>query len=275
MYTLSTRSVQMFKRQVYREGEKAWRSMPWRETDIPYRILVSEMMLQQTQVSRVRNKYEPFLRQFPSTAALAAASRRDVLRAWAGLGYNRRAVLLHQACQFIEKQYNGTFPRSKRALQALPGVGHATAAAVCNYAFAIPEPFLETNIRQVLVYHFFTDREGVAEQELFAVAEQVIDEKYPREWHWALMDYGAALKEQYGNLNKYTRAYTKQSPFEGSRRQKRSHILQCLLGEECQLHDLEHKLDIEGAELRELLGELEQEGFLVRDKNGEYRVREE
>lgn len=152
--------------------------MPWRETRDPYRIIVSEIMLQQTQVDRVRAKYETFLAAFPDLAALASAPLDRVLAAWQGLGYNRRAVALHRCARILEREHRGQVPDDTAALVALPGVGAATAASIRAFAFDAPVVFLETNIRRVFIHEFFPGREAVADGELLPLVAAALDESY-------------------------------------------------------------------------------------------------
>lgn len=202
--------------------------LPWRKTKNPYRILVSEVMLQQTQVDRVLPKYKAFLKKFPSVQALADASLGDVLIAWQGLGYNRRAKLLHQCAQVVTKEHKGRFPRSFEALKALPGIGPYTAGAVCAFAYNQAVPLIETNVRTVYIHHFFHDDFEVSDAEVMALVERTLDHTNPREWYWALMDYGSHLKKTIGNKNTQSKHYTKQSKFQGSDRQIRGAIIRLL-----------------------------------------------
>ena len=205
--------------------------LPWRQSLSdgrfdPYRILVSELMLQQTQVQRVMPKYAAFLQQFPTVHQLAQAELGAVLRAWSGLGYNRRAKYLHEAARVISRQTD--FPRTQVALTSLPGVGVNTAGAILAYAYNKPVVFIETNIRTVYIHHFFQDQQGIADSAVREVLHQTVDTEHPREWYWALMDYGSHLKREVGNLNMLSNTYAKQSKFEGSRRQIRGKILRVL-----------------------------------------------
>jgi A/G-specific adenine glycosylase len=208
-------------------------TLPWRQptsdgTFDPYRIMVSELMLQQTQVARVIPKYLAFLERFPAVDSLAAAELGDVLRMWQGLGYNRRAKFLWQAAQYVHQL--GSFPSTQKELVALPGVGVNTAGAIMAYAYNQPVVFIETNVRTVYIHHFFANRSDVADAEIAALVTQTLDDEQPREFYWALMDYGSHLKATIGNPNKASRHYAKQSTFHGSRRQIRGQIIR-LLGE--------------------------------------------
>jgi A/G-specific adenine glycosylase len=214
--------------------------LPWRQCGPdgnfdPYRILVSELMLQQTQVARVIPKYQEFVAAFPTVVSLAEASLGEVLRLWSGLGYNRRAKFLHQAAGQIVRtgvhkyaKYAGQFPDQANELMKLPGVGPNTAGAILAYAFNQPVVFVETNIRTVFIHHFFADDMPISDQAIIEQVRATLDRGRPREWYWALMDYGSYLKQTVGNLNRQSTMYTKQSSFQGSRRQLRGQVIRLL-----------------------------------------------
>ncbi len=206
--------------------------LPWRKTKDPYRILVSELMLQQTQVGRVIPKYRAFLKLFPTLRVLARASLADVLKAWQGLGYNRRAKFLHQLAQVVTKEHRGVLPQDEKRLQQLPGIGPATAAAIRAFAFDLPGTYVETNVRTVFLHHLFSDRTGVPDGELLPYITAAAQGQSAREWNWALLDYGAWLKTQVVNPTRQSKHYAKQSKFQGSRRQLRGHILRLLIGQD-------------------------------------------
>jgi A/G-specific adenine glycosylase len=202
--------------------------LPWRKTTSVYPILVSEVMLQQTQVERVVPKYQTFLKRFPTTKALAEAPLKDVLIAWQGLGYNRRAKALKQATEIVRSTRSGRWPSTYEELLALPGVGPYTAGAVSAFAYNKSIPIIETNIRTVYLHHFFSQETDVSEAALLAKVTATLDTNNPRAWYYALMDYGSYLKRQVGNLNHQTTSYTKQSSFSGSDRQLRGIIIRLL-----------------------------------------------
>ncbi len=195
----------------------------------PYRIMVSEIMLQQTQVSRVKVKYQEFLKAFPLVQDLAKAPLADVLRIWTGLGYNRRAKFIHQAARKVVDDYGGIFPDNQKELTKLPGIGANTAGAICAYAYNQPVVFIETNIRTVFIHHFFSDQTGIEDKQIVPLVEAHIDHNNPREWYWALMDYGSHLKKVVGNVTRQSQHYKRQSRFEGSHRQLRSLLLSVIL----------------------------------------------
>ncbi len=205
-------------------------ALPWRKTEDPYKILVSEYMLQQTQVGRVISKYELFMKVFPTFKKLANADNRDVLKAWQGLGYNRRALYLKRTAEIVDEKYNGILPSDLNLLVELPGIGPNTAAAICAYSFNIPVVFIETNIRRIFIHFFFSKiKRKISDDEILMLVQKTVDRKNPRLWYSALMDYGTYLKSQVENPNRKSKTYAKQSKFKGSDREIRGKILKLLL----------------------------------------------
>ena len=207
--------------------------MPWRKTKDPYRIAVSEIMLQQTQVARVEKYYGSFVRRFPDFRSLARSDARDVVRAWIGLGYNRRALSLWRLAVTVSEKYDGRLPCHQDALEKLPGIGKATAGAIMAFAFNMPKPFIETNIRRVFIHFFFSGRKKVSDAAIMPIVARTLDRGNPREWYWALMDYGAflglrAAKNKIRNPNTQSAHYKRQSKFSGSDRELRGKILRIL-----------------------------------------------
>ena len=180
-----------FQRMILEWGRHNRRDMPWRDTRDPYKILVSEVMLQQTQVSRVLPKYEKFLREFPTLEALASSSQSNLLRTWQGLGYWNRALRLRDAARMVVNEFGGQFPRDPATLRRLPGVGPYTAGAVACFAFGSAEPFLDTNIRRVYLFFFFPGEDDVSDCRIMEIARLAVWTEDPREWGYALFDYGA------------------------------------------------------------------------------------
>ena len=211
-----------FRQIVYQQGRLGYRPMPWRDQPTLYYVLVSELMLQQTQVARVLPKFTSFVATFPDIQTLAAAELRDVLTAWQGLGYNRRAKYLHQAVRLIAE---GAPVATLADLVKLPGVGTNTAGAILNYVYQIPTPFIETNIRTVYFNHFFRQDDTVSDREVLKLVDQTIDRTQPRQWFWALMDYGTRLKADGKARLAMSRQYRTHTPFQGSVRQMRGEIL--------------------------------------------------
>jgi A/G-specific adenine glycosylase len=220
-------------------------TLPWRKTRDPYKILVSELMLQQTQVARVIPKYTAFLKKFPTFAALAKAPLGAVLAEWQGLGYNRRAKYLHQTAKIIMREYKGAFPTEPAVIETLPGIGHYTARAISAFAFNKPEVFIETNIRTVFTHFYYQGRSLVHDKNLLPLVEQDLKKSRmePRDFYAALMDYGAYLKGSGIRINSKSAHYTKQSKFEGSRRQKQAAKLRKLLSSGASDKELEKLLN--------------------------------
>ena len=241
---------------VAKKGRELYRDLPWRRTYDPYAIWISEVMLQQTQVSRVDGRWQRWLERFPTVDALAAAAPSDVLEEWQGLGYNRRALSVHRAAQAISEA-GGIFPQDSKELVKLPGIGPATAAGIRAFAFNLHGVYLETNVRTVFLHELYPQAEGVPDSELVpvveltcpasvedaadadgtagtdaaasAVVETAETELTPRSWYYALLDYGAYLKKTIPNPSRRSKSHVKQSRFEGSHRQKRAELLRVLL----------------------------------------------
>lgn len=218
-----------FQELIWQKGRELFRSMPWRDNTDPYYILVSELMLQQTQVDRVIPKFLAFIERFPTLKELAQAPLADVLILWNGLGYNRRAKYLHEAAKRVMADFSGSMPTNYSELLQLPGVGPNTAGAIMNYAYDQPVVFIETNIRTVYFHHYFHDDDRVTDAQLRQAVEATVDGEHPRQWYWALMDYGAFLKKQgVGRIAKSAH-YKKQSPLGGSVREVRGQIIRALM----------------------------------------------
>ena len=286
-----------FRALVRAEGADRYRDLPWRRTRDPYLIWLSEVMLQQTQVSRVEERMPAWLERFPSLETLAAAEASDVLAAWQGMGYNRRALALLKTAQTVVETYDGAFPHETRELVALSGIGPATAQGIRAFAFDLPGVYLETNVRTVFLHHFFPDVPAVPDRELTPLIEATCpgapgfaptdmaspfaapeDERdTPRSWYYALLDYGAHLKKVLPNPSRRSAGYTRQSRFEGSRRQKRAELVRIMLDaregqpEGMTIEELSSALDaferaagrqdVPAAEVSAILEALEREGF--------------
>ena len=218
-----------FRNLVYEKAAGVYRDLPWRHTRDPYAIMVSEYMLQQTQVARVVLKFNEWVRNFPNPAALASAPLAEVLRLWSGLGYNRRALALVSACAIIVEKFEGRVPCEENELRSLPGIGPYTARAIMAFAFDLPTVFLETNIRTVILKHFFPDVTKVEDKELELIAALILDTTHPGSWYTAMMDYGAEIKKIEGNHSKRGASYRAQSAFETSRRRVRGLVLKRVL----------------------------------------------
>lgn len=224
----NTRALAAFKKKVWAEYRARGRhNLPWRKTRDPYRILVSEVMLQQTQVARVIPFYTAFLKEFPTVCALAHAPLGAVLRLWQGLGYSRRAKFLHSAAREIVEKHGSCVPHEETILLALPGIGVYTAGALRVLAFGEGSVPIETNIRTALLHHFSPNRKKVSDAELGALLTKMRS-RNTREWFLALMDYGASLKARGVRRNTQSVHYIQQKPFHGSQREVRGRILHAL-----------------------------------------------
>ncbi|MDO4401061.1 MAG: adenine glycosylase [Coriobacteriia bacterium] len=271
-----------FSSLVRSEGEAHWRELPWRGIDDDYGVLVSEVMLQQTQVKRVIGYWERFMGMFPTIDALAAADNALVLELWQGLGYNRRALMLKKCAEECAASHDGALPRSYAELIALPGIGPSTAAGVLAFARNEPCVYLETNVRSVFLHHFFPDAPKVPDKHIIPLVERTCPKEDVRGWYYALLDYGAYLKSIMPNPSRRSAAYSRQSRFEGSRRQKRAHIVRIVLanpgimlqGILDALEDIERKEGRPGVDEREvasIIDDLVSEGFFTREGEG-YRA---
>lgn len=199
--------------------------LPWRQNPTPYRVLVCEIMLQQTQVSRVIPKYKLWFRHFPSLKKLAHASTREVLQVWSGLGYNRRGLMLRNCARETMARFNGRLPEAYSDLLSLPGIGPYTAHAINIFAQNKNETCIDTNVRRVLIYEFHLPQ-NVSPADLEGIALKVLPNGKSRLWHSALMDYGSAVATS--RKTKITPSGGKQKPFVGSERQVRGAIVRYL-----------------------------------------------
>jgi A/G-specific adenine glycosylase len=260
-------------RAFYRDNK---RSFPWRETTNPYHILVSEIMLQQTQTERVVSFYNRFIRELPTFDALARCSTDHLITLWKGLGYNRRALALRATAQQVVDSYNGILPQSLEALTSLPGIGDYTAHAVTAFAYNKRALLIETNIRTVLIHHFFKECSEVSDQTLKIVLTQLLPRTNYREWYYALMDYGVHLKAQGIKAHRQSAHYTKQKPFRGSRRELRGKILGMLLNEQTKTMRIDKIVLATGKSTTEVTAVVEslvQEGFMTKKRGGAYMMR--
>lgn len=258
------KTMAQFKRTIWRYYRRNGRSFPWRTTRNPYHILVSEIMLQQTQADRVVAKYMQFIRTFKTPRALANAPLAEILRIWQGLGYNRRARYLKAAAQEIESLWQGRVPKYARELERLPGIGPYSAGAIACFAYDTPSVFIETNIRTVITHFFFPHQPAVRDCELVPILEAALPRNNVREWYFALMDYGAMLKRTGHQLNAQHSGYTKQKPFKGSNREIRGRILKILLEGNATDGVLARRSESEPTRVRAQVESLLAEGFIQR-----------
>jgi A/G-specific adenine glycosylase len=270
---LSTGDIARFRDTVLSHYRAHGRDLPWRRTSDPYRILVSEVMLQQTQVSRVAEKFGPFVEQFEDFSALAAAPLIEVLSFWKGLGYNRRALYLKETARIVVDRFAGRLPDLPEELAKLPGIGGNTAGAIAAFAFNRPVVFIETNIRSVFIHHFFPDTADVRDSRILPLVEATLDRENPRVWYWALMDYGTMLKETTANPGRRSAHYARQSPFSGSNREIRGAILKRLIdagrpGVCGAMTETEiiAALTMDPERIRKVLAQLISEGFIIGER---------
>lgn len=240
-----------------REGRH---DLPWRKKRTPYRILVSEIMLQQTQVGRVLYKFNEWMQKFPQLKDLREASFVNVLHLWQGLGYQRRARALHA----IAKTQT-TLPRTFEGLQNLPGIGVYTASAIMAFAYnKYSHPVLETNIRTALIFYYYEDthekiKDTTLYDILFRIEKKAQEKKVEaRDLYYALMDYGAWLKSQGVSYNEKSAHYHKQTKYKGSLRELRAKALFAIA------HSKPLPCD---ERLEEVLQQLTAEDFIVKEKN--------
>ncbi|HXT36100.1 MAG TPA: A/G-specific adenine glycosylase [Chloroflexota bacterium] len=280
------------------------RDLPWRHTRDPYRVLVSEVMLQQTQVDRVLPKYAEFLTRFPTIADLAAAPVAEVIRAWKGLGYNLRAIRLHRIAQQVVARHEGELPNTASGLLALEGIGPYTAGAVACFAFGLPEPVLDTNVRRVLGRIVIgPDGPTAPAGTLWTIARQLLPEHAAYDWNQALMDIGARIclprrpqcllcpaQPWCRSAGKVTVAvrersasYTAapQTPFAGSSRYYRGrvvdHLRTLVPGASVSLEELALAIKPDSADddlpwLREMVGALARDGLAEIGEDGRVRL---
>ncbi len=259
--------IKKFQKEIWKHYRSHGRhDMLWRKTTNPYRIAVSEIMLQQTQVARVTEKYGLFIKKFPSFASLARASLSEVLKAWHGLGYNRRALSLKKLAEIVMHEYKGKLPHEPEELVKLPGVGAATAGSIAAFAFNHPSIFIETNIRRVFIHFFFPRGKKVSDDTIMRLVAQAMDLKNPREWYLALMDYGTMLaNREKENPNRKSAHYVRQKPFVGSDRQVRGKIVALLVKRKSLSVYMAAQQTNEPAErIEKIFAQLKKEGFVRR-----------
>lgn len=225
--------------ELYSVANCLYRDFPWRDTDDPWKILVSEVMLQQTQTARVVSKYLSWFERLPDIHACAQASKQEILSLWSSLGYNSRALRLQSCARIICDCCNGIVPQFRKELEKLPGIGAYTSGAICAFAYNEPCVFLETNIRTVLIYWLQQNPDYVLHENRIddAVLESIVKKMVDavqnkglsiRMFYYTLMDYGAHIKKVHGNFSIYSKKYTKQSSFKGSVREVRGAIIKVL-----------------------------------------------
>ncbi len=267
--------IQAFQQMVLLHYKHYGRDMPWRNTTDPYQILVSEIMLQQTQVERVTAKFSEFIRVFPDFSTLAIAPLADILAVWQGMGYNRRAIALQKCAARVTAEYGGVLPADVDILATFPGIGKATASSIAAFAFNMPVVFIETNIRRVFIHFFFAENETVNDSDILPLAGKSLYHENPRIWYWALMDLGSALKKTVPNPNRRSVHYSRQSPFDGSDRKIRGSIIRIILDKkEVEEEELLFILNEDLTRVKKIISALVSEGFISRNGNHFSVVRE-
>lgn len=247
--------------------------LPWRKTKDVYAVMVSEIMLQQTQVNRVLQKYTEWMKRFPTLEVLASASLQEVLLMWKGLGYPRRAKYLYQIAQMAARgEVSLTQNITPEYLDALPGIGPYTARAIYTFTQNKKEVLIETNIRTIFTHHFFSKKESVTDEELLLYIEKSLPESNYREWYWALMDYGSFLKQNGIRINTKSTHYRKQTPFKGSIREVRSAVLHLVAtSKKWVLHAEFLDLPFSHTQIENALASLVSDG-LIQCKQGRYTI---
>lgn len=278
--------LEQFRARVLARGRELYRDLPWRNTRDPYAVWISEVMLQQTQVSRVDGRWQHWMLRFPTIEALAAAESADVLEEWQGMGYNRRALGLRRAALQICSDYQGAMPQQVADLITLPGIGPATAAGIRAFAYNLPGIYLETNVRAVFLHELFPGFNKVPDKTLEPLVELCCPDDAadptddPRTWYYALLDYGAYLKKTVPNPSRRSKTHVRQSTFEGSHRQKRAEVLRILLAardtagltfetisEKLNAQELKAgRSEVAPEEVQKIMGELQSEGFCCQFK---------
>jgi A/G-specific adenine glycosylase len=263
--------VAAFQNKIMAWWKENARDLPWRIEPSPYNVLVSEVMLQQTQVSRVIPKYNEFLKAFPTVESLANAETKRLLQVWSGLGYNRRALWLKEAARQIVER--GEFPQSAEKLRELKGIGPYTSRSILIFAFNSDLAAVDTNIRRVLIASGFADEKS-NERNLQDVANRLLLRGRSRDWHNALMDYGSAVMTSSATGISPT---SKQPCFNGSSRQIRGDVIRILTqSEQTGIGDLRLSLDcvVDLSELETIVNGLVSDGLVEETTNGDYRISE-
>ncbi|OGZ69470.1 MAG: hypothetical protein A3D44_03545 [Candidatus Staskawiczbacteria bacterium RIFCSPHIGHO2_02_FULL_42_22] len=280
--------IKKFQKLVWDFYQKNKREFAWRKTRDPYKILVSEIMLQQTQADRVIRFYEKWINRFPNFKVLASAKFSEIYPFWQGLGYNRRALALKRAAEKSVKEFDGKLPAEIEKLEEFPGIGPYTARAISIFSFNTPVACIETNIRRVFIHHFFAEKisrkdaeinpsaplrasaetrgKKINDEQILEIAQRALPAGKARQWHWALMDYGAYLKSTVPNPNRRHKNYNVQSKFEGSLRQIRGTALKILSAKKMDCDELVERLKKATLQTKERIKKvilaLEKEGLI-------------
>ncbi|NTV21614.1 MAG: Fe-S cluster assembly protein HesB [Chlorobium limicola] len=257
--------IEVFRRKIFAFYGDSRRSFPWRETRDRYAVMVSEIMLQQTQADRVVPKFTAWMGRFPDVAALASAPLRDVLALWSGLGYNSRGQRLQSCARMVTERFGGVVPAAPAELKTLPGIGDYTCRSIPVFADNLDVAAVDTNIRRIIIHEFALPEE-TSKRSIQIAAEQLLPPGRSRDWHNALMDYGSlCLTSRITGI----RPLTKQSKFRGSKRWYRGMIMKELVAsDQVFLEELDARYGDCSWNIREIVGDLVREG-LVEEGDGE------
>ncbi|NHI93999.1 MAG: Fe-S cluster assembly protein HesB [Candidatus Lokiarchaeota archaeon] len=256
--------IKAFQEKIFAWWERHKRSFPWRKTNNPYKILVSEFMLQQTQTTRVKEIYRAFLRIFPTIESLAKSKPSEVLRFWSQnrLGYNRRALWLHEAANQIVKNEN--FPKTIKELRDLKGIGPYASRSILIFAFNSNIATVDTNIRRILIAEGFA-REETSDKDLLEIATQLLPKDRSRDWHNALMDYGAI---KLTSIKTGIKPRSKQSKFKGSNRQFRGKVVEYLTKiNVAEKEKIIRACKIPKDKIEQVLNSLIKDGLVIKEQN--------
>jgi len=275
---LNQEVIKPFQNIIYSYFKQYGRDFPFRDEISPYNVVISEMMLQQTQTNRVVEKFQQFIQKFPDFQSLASASLNDVLKVWQGLGYNRRAMALKKIAEKVVTEFDGILPADVEILKTFPQIGHNTASSIVAFAFNMPTFFIEVNIRRVYTYFFFPGTSSIEDKVIMPIVRKTLDRSNVRKWYYALMDFGVMLKKTHPELNKrsahyrkqYKRSahYRKQLKFKGSNREIRGKILKLLITRSNLTEvEISKELEINSNKLKEIMNLLIKEGFIKQESN--------
>lgn len=268
--SVDQKQIKQFQKNIWDFYGKNKRDLPWRNTKSQYEIFISEVMLQQTQVSRVTVKYHEWIRALPDFQSLSNTKLQKILILWSGLGYNRRAKFLLESSKIITSQFNGIVPDSPDQLVKLPGIGKATAASIIVFSYNKPLPFIETNIRRVFIHEFFKGGDSISDKDILRLVTLTLDTNNPREWYYALMDYGSYLGKTVINPNRKSKTYAQQSKFQGSIRQTRGELLKILTQNSYLRSEL--AVEVKSPHFEKALEQLTNELF-IEQKDGRVSIR--
>ncbi|WP_076789483.1 Fe-S cluster assembly protein HesB [Chlorobium sp. KB01] len=271
MIVLHQQQIEGFREKIFDFYRTNRRSFPWRETTDRYAVMVSEIMLQQTQADRVADKFRVWMERFPDTETLALSSLRDVLALWSGLGYNSRGQRLQISARLIMERFDGIVPATPDQLKSLPGIGEYTSRSIPVFADNLDVAAVDTNIRRIII-HEFTLPEDTPKAAIQVAAEQLLPHGRSREWHNALMDYGSlALTSRRSGI----RPVSRQSKFQGSKRWYRGRLIRELVQRDgIYLEEIEEKYRSCPWDMGEIIADLVREGLVEEQGGTMLKIRE-